>query len=60
MRVLSSSVRLLDGAASTRESLAGALPSLVARAGFSDVADTGAWRTPVGTLRVLCVTTPGD
>jgi ubiquinone/menaquinone biosynthesis C-methylase UbiE len=60
MRLLSTSVRLLDGAASTRDSLAGALPSLVARAGFSDVVETGVWRTAVGTLRLLCATAPLD
>lgn len=57
MRVLSLSVRALDGSASTRDSLAGALPSLLGRAGFDDVTETGAWRTPVGTLRMLRATT---
>lgn len=57
MRVLSLSVRLLDGSASTGDSLAGALPSLLARAGFDDVTETGAWRTPVGTLRTLRAST---
>ena len=60
MRLLSLSVRVLDGSATTRDSLAGALPSLLARAGFSDVAEKGAWRTPVGTLRLLSATTPPD
>lgn len=60
MRLLSLSVRLLDGPASTRDSLAGALPSIVARAGFSDVVETGAWRTTVGTLRLLRATATRD
>lgn len=53
MRMLSVSVRILDGSASTRDSLAGALPALLADAGFTEVIETGAWRTPIGTLRVL-------
>lgn len=58
MRLLSLSVRLLDGAASTRDSLAGALPALLSHAGFSDVEETGAWRTPIGTLRMLRAAAP--
>lgn len=58
MRFLSLSVRVLDGSASTSDSLAGALPSLLARAGFGVVTETGAWRTPVGTLRVLTAVSP--
>lgn len=58
MRLLSLSVRILDGAASTRDSLSGALPSLLAHAGFGDVKETGAWRTPVGTLRMHTATAP--
>ncbi len=58
MRVLSLSVRILDGAASTRDSLAGALPTLCSRAGFDDVEETGAWRTPIGTLRLLRAAAP--
>lgn len=58
MRLLSLSVRVLDGAASTRDSLAGALPSLLSRAGFCDVTETGVWRTPVGTLQMLAGTAP--
>lgn len=58
MRLLSLSVRILDGPASTRDSLAGALPSLLAHAGFGDVTETGAWRTPVGSLRILTAATP--
>lgn len=58
MWLLSLSVRVLDGAAPTRDSLAGELPTLLGRAGFSDVAETGACRTPVGTLRLLSAATP--
>ncbi|MGZ8708284.1 MAG: class I SAM-dependent methyltransferase [Gaiellaceae bacterium] len=58
MRLLSLSVRILDGSASTRDSLAGGLPSLVESAGFSDVTETGAWRTPVGTLRTMSAIAP--
>lgn len=58
MPFLSLSVRILDGSASTGDSLAGALPFLLARAGFSVVTQTGAWRTPVGTLRVLTAASP--
>ena len=56
MRLLSLSVRLLDGPASTHDSLAGCLPSVVVRAGFRDVIETGVWRTAVGTLRLLQAT----
>lgn len=60
MRLLSVSVRILDGSASTRDSLAGALPLLVEGAGFSEVTETGAWRTPVGTLRIVSAIAPHD
>jgi SAM-dependent methyltransferase len=60
MRLLSLSVRILDGSASTRDSLAGALPSLLAAAGFADVRETGAWRTPIGTLRTVSASVPPD
>jgi ubiquinone/menaquinone biosynthesis C-methylase UbiE len=60
MQVLATSVRLLDGTASTRDSLAGALPSLVAAAGFGDVVETGVWRAAVGTLGLLRATAPRD
>lgn len=60
MRLLSLSVRILDGSASTRDSLAGALPSLLAGAGFADVRETGAWRTPIGTLRTVSASAPSD
>ena len=60
MQLLATSVRLLDGPASTRDSLAGALPALVAAAGFSDVVETGVWRTAVGTLRLLRAAAPPD
>lgn len=60
MRLLSLPIRILDGSASTRDSLAGALPSLVERAGFSDVTETGAWRTPIGTLRTVSAIAPPD
>ena len=58
MRLLSLSVRILDGAAATRDSLAGALPALLSDAGFSDVEETGAWRTSIGTLRMLRAAAP--
>lgn len=43
-------VRLLDGFESTRENVAGALPSIFAAAGLANARETGRLRTPLGTI----------
>jgi ubiquinone/menaquinone biosynthesis C-methylase UbiE len=53
MRVLAVSIRLLDGAETTSDSLAGRLPALVAEAGFADVRGRGAVHTAFGTLALI-------
>lgn len=58
MWLASLSVRMLDGPASTRDSLAGALPALIARAGFSDVEEAFACRTAIGSLRITTAVAP--
>ena len=45
--------RLLDGAETTSDSLAGRLPALVAEAGFADVRGRGAVHTAFGTLALI-------
>lgn len=46
-------VRALDGFGPTAANVEGRLPSLIADAGFSQVAETRALDTPLGTLRFL-------
>jgi ubiquinone/menaquinone biosynthesis C-methylase UbiE len=48
--VVASLFRLFDGPDRTAANLDGRLPSLVADAGFVDVAETERWTTPFGTL----------
>lgn len=60
MWLVSLSVRILDGPASTRDSLAGALPTLIAQAGFTDVDETFACRTTVGSLRTTTAVAPPE
>ncbi len=55
-RVLALSIRLLDGAETTSDSLAGRLPGLVAEAGFADVRGRGAVHTAFGTLALISAT----
>ena len=55
-RVLALSIRVLDGAETTADSLAGQLPALVADAGFSGVRGRGAVHTAFGTLALISAT----
>jgi SAM-dependent methyltransferase len=50
MRLLSTSIRLLDGFEQTRENLAGGLPRIFEDAGFTDAAEVERMRTAFGTL----------
>lgn len=50
MQIAATGVRLLDGAGNTAANLRGELPSLLAAAGFDEVAETERWMTPFGTL----------
>ncbi|MFN8543721.1 MAG: class I SAM-dependent methyltransferase [Candidatus Binatia bacterium] len=50
MWLASRGVQLLDGADRTEANLAGRLPTLLADAGFADVAETERWMTVFGTL----------
>ncbi len=59
MWLASRSVRLLDGAATTRESLAGGLPDVLSAAGFEDLREHGAVRTAFGRLVIHRATRPG-
>ena len=43
-------VQLLDGFATTKDSVRGILPELIAEAGFRDIAETHRLRTPLGTI----------
>ena len=53
MRAAFLGVQLLDGFATTRDHVAGRLPSFLADAGFADVTETRRWRTIYGTLAFL-------
>lgn len=53
MRAAFFSLQLLDGFQNTRDHAAGRLPSLVAQAGFSNVAVTQRWRTVWGSLELI-------
>lgn len=46
-------VQLFDGFASTSDSVAGALPNTIFKAGFSQPAETAAFSTMFGTIRLL-------
>jgi ubiquinone/menaquinone biosynthesis C-methylase UbiE len=50
MRVLSTSIRLLDGFEQTRDNLAGGLPRIFGDAGLIGAAEAGRMRTAFGTL----------
>jgi SAM-dependent methyltransferase len=50
MRILSTSIRLLDGFEQTRDNLAGSLPEIFEDAGLSDATEAGRMRTVFGTL----------
>ncbi len=52
MRVVFLAVQLLDGFETTADSVAGGLPELTARAGFTEVRETGWLDTAVGTIRL--------
>ena len=53
MRIAAGGIRLLDGAEPTSDNLAGLLPTLLERAGFTDVAERDALRTPFGVMTLL-------
>ena len=53
MRTLFLMVRLLDGFATTRDSVTGALPKLMRAAGYGRVEDTAKVDTPLGTMRLF-------
>jgi ubiquinone/menaquinone biosynthesis C-methylase UbiE len=50
MRLAFVAVQLLDGFATTADSVAGRLPGLIETAGFDDVCETRRLRTPLGTI----------
>lgn len=43
-------VQMLDGFATTQDSVRGRLPGMIAKAGFDDVSETQRLRTPLGTI----------
>lgn len=53
MRVLSTSIALLDGRRTTADSFEGKLSTYAIDAGFSDVRETAAFDTMFGTIRLL-------
>jgi ubiquinone/menaquinone biosynthesis C-methylase UbiE len=53
MRLAFLGIQLLDGFATTRDHAAGALPRLVAEAGFARVATGPRWRTLFGTMEIV-------
>jgi len=56
MRATFLAVQLLDGFATTRDSVRGVLPSLIAQAGFTSVAETRRFRAPLGTISLYRAT----
>lgn len=50
MRMAFLAVQLLDGFATTTDSVRGRLPSMIAESGFADVTETQRLRTPLGTM----------
>jgi ubiquinone/menaquinone biosynthesis C-methylase UbiE len=60
MRVLSVSIRLLDGFEPTRDNLAGGLPRIFEVAGLAGAAQTGRLRTAFGTMGFYRAERPGD
>lgn len=53
MRALFLGVQLLDGCETTRDSVTGALPGLLRRAGYQGVQETAKFDTPLGTVRLM-------
>jgi ubiquinone/menaquinone biosynthesis C-methylase UbiE len=51
-------IRVVDGFETTRDHAAGRLPELMSQAGLADVAVRQRWRTPVGTLVLICASVP--
>jgi len=60
MRVLFSSVRLVDGLEQTRDNAAGALPQIFEQGGLDEVAQTGEMRTAFGTLALYRARRPPE
>jgi ubiquinone/menaquinone biosynthesis C-methylase UbiE len=60
MRVLFSSVRLVDGLEQTRDNAAGALPQIFEQGGLVDIAETGRMRTALGTLALYRARRPPE
>ena len=58
MRLAARGIRLLDGAESTSDNLAGRLPALLEQAGFTDVDERDSLRTPFGLMTFLVASTP--
>lgn len=59
MRIAARGIRLLDGAESTADNLGGRLPALLEEAGFADVAERDALRTPFGVMVLLTARASG-
>lgn len=59
MRAAFLALQLLDGFANTRDHAAGAIPALISKAGFADVALERRWRTVWGSLEMLSATRDG-
>jgi ubiquinone/menaquinone biosynthesis C-methylase UbiE len=59
MRALSTSIRLLDGDAPTRDNLSGALPGILEDAGLARVRERASFRTAYGRLTLLSAERPG-
>ncbi len=59
MRAAFFALQLLDGFANTRDHAAGAIPALIVKAGFAEVALEQRWRTVWGSLEMLSATRDG-
>jgi SAM-dependent methyltransferase len=57
-RALSTSIRLLDGDAPTRDNLSGALPGILEDAGLARVRERASFHTPYGRLALLSAERP--
>lgn len=58
MRALFVLVQLLDGFETTGDNVAGLLPAFMAEAGFTDVAETRRFATPLGTIALYAAHKP--
>jgi hypothetical protein len=58
MRMLSSSIRILDGEENTRENFAGVLPGLFGQGGLAEARRRGEMSTIYGTLAFYSATRP--